>query len=358
VADVVAPPPGHVRGGPDSVGYLLGRHANDAFIAVNRLLKSGEDVLATAADTTVNGRTYPAGTFFVVRRAATLPALEAIAAQKGLSFEGMAARPSVGLRPVRPARVGLWDTYGGSMPSGWTRWLLEQFEFPFEVVFPKTLDMGHLGNRFDVLIFVDGAIPSNDDRPVTQPRPETIPHEFRDRLGITSVAKTVPALRQFVEGGGTLVAIGSSTSVSSHFGLPIRDALVERSGRDGHETALPASKFYVPGSLLSARLDTTHPLAFGLSEHADVFFDHSPAFTVLPEASRAGVRAVAWFDTPRPLRSGWAWGQQYLDQAVAVVDAAFGRGRVVLSGPEIAWRGQLHGTFKLLFNCLYLHEAD
>ena len=41
---------------------------------------------------------------------------------------------------VKPVRVGLWDRYGGSMPSGWTRWLLERFEFPFQIVFAPELD--------------------------------------------------------------------------------------------------------------------------------------------------------------------------------------------------------------------------
>ena len=54
---------------------------------------------------------------------------------------------------LRKLRIGLADRYGGSMPSGWTRFLLEQFEFPFEVVFPKTLDAGNLSSKFDVLIF-------------------------------------------------------------------------------------------------------------------------------------------------------------------------------------------------------------
>ena len=59
---------------------------------------------------------------------------------------------------LKPVRIGLWDRYGGSMPSGWTRWLLEQFEFPFRVVYPPELDKGGLREKFDVLILVDGAI--------------------------------------------------------------------------------------------------------------------------------------------------------------------------------------------------------
>jgi hypothetical protein len=85
-----------------------------------------------------------------------------------------------------------------------------------------------------------------------------------------------------------------------------------------------------------------------------VFFDQSETFRLLPTATAAGLKTVAWFDSPSPLKSGWAWGQQYLDQAVEVVEAPVGKGRVVLYGPEIAWRAQPHGTFKFLFNGIYL----
>jgi hypothetical protein len=86
---------------------------------------------------------------------------------------------------------------------------------------------------------------------------------------------------------------------------------------------------------------------------ADVFFESSPAFRLGPGAGLKGVRPVAWFDTARPLRSGWAWGQAYLEGTVAIVDAAVGKGRVVLYGPEVAFRAQPHGTYKLLFNGIY-----
>ncbi len=46
------------------------------------------------------------------------------------------------------------------MPSGWTRWLLEQYEFPFEVVFPKAIDAGNLASKYDVIIFPSGVGPA------------------------------------------------------------------------------------------------------------------------------------------------------------------------------------------------------
>jgi hypothetical protein len=142
-----------------------------------------------------------------------------------------------------------------------------------------------------------------------------------------------------------------------HAGLPIADPLVERHP-DGTSNRLPKEKYYIPGSLLQARVDITHPLAFGMSERVDFYFNNSPVFSLNPDAAALGVRPIAWFDGPAPLRSGWAWGQSYLDNSVAVLEAKVGLGRLILYGPEIIFRGQPHGTFKLLFNGLFCGPAE
>jgi hypothetical protein len=245
------------------------------------------------------------------------------------------------------------------MPSGWTRWLFEQFEFPFEVVYPGALDAGNLNAKYDVIVFVDGAIPEND-RPATgpfaefgrQPTAESIPAEFRSHLGRVTVAKTVPQLRRFIEAGGTVITIGSSTVLARHLDLPVTNALVERTANGG-ERELSREKLFVPGSVLQVAVDNTNPLAHGLPEKLDVFFDNSPVFRLEPEAAIRGLRPVAWFDSERPLRSGWAWGQGYLQHGVAVAEASVGKGKLFLLGPEVANRAQPHGTFKLLFNAIY-----
>ena len=355
LADVVAPPPGRVEP-PQGGGYVFSHRVNDAFVAVNRLLAANEEVYWTRSAFSANGKGYPAGTMFVPSSASSRPVLQKLAADKGLTFDAVASAPPGERLKLKAVRVGLWDQYGGSMPSGWVRWLLEQFEFRFDVVFPRTLDAGSLASRYDVLIFVDDAIPMRDRLDNGQPQAGAIPAEFRDRLGSVSVSRTVPELRTFVEAGGTLLAIGSSTNIAYHFGLPIRNALLEQRGTG--EVPLPEEKFFVPGSILEARVDTTNPLAYGLDERVHLFFDHSPAFRLAPDAGAKGVKAVAWFDSPAPLRSGWAWGQHYLDQTAQVIDAPVGRGRVLLMGPEIAWRAQPHGTFKLLFNGIYYGSAS
>jgi hypothetical protein len=175
-----------------------------------------------------------------------------------------------------------------------------------------------------------------------------IPAEYKSQLGRVTAETTIPQIKAFLENGGTVIAIGTSAmNLAQQLKLPIENHLVENG------QPIPASKYFVPGSVLTGKVDTKNPLAAGMRERTDFFFDNSPVFKLGPGAEAAGVKAFAWFDSPTPLHSGWAWGQKYLDGGVIAIEAPVGKGRVVLYGPEITQRAQPHGTFKLLFNVLY-----
>jgi hypothetical protein len=354
LADVVTPPAGSVAEVPNAVGYVVSHQINDAAIVVNRLLKAGEEVYWVRDRTwqSANGT----GAIFIAAKPSTLSILKTAASQLGLSFTGVAARPSSAMLRLQPVRIALWDQYGGSMPSGHVRWLLEQFEFPFEVVYPSTLDAGNLNAKFDVLLLPDGAVPESEAGGGgfggNQPRAEDIPEEYRSRLGRVTLKTTIPQLRKFAEEGGTIVAFGGSAVLGHHLALPVSDHLVEVQ-QDGSERALPGTKFYIPGSILRVAVDNTNPVAYGLERQVDVFYDNSPVLEIKPDASLRGVKTVAWFDNKAPLRSGWAWGQHYLEGGGAAIEAAVGKGKVLLFGPEITFRAQPHGTFKFLFNSIF-----
>jgi hypothetical protein len=333
----VKPLPGRIERAPGARAYVLGRETNESFRAVNRLLAEGEPVGMA-----------PSGFYFGTSRR-TIERLERVAAELGVSFT--AATPVTDARPLRAPRIGLWDQYGGSMTSGWTRWILEQFEFGFARVFPSELDGGGLAANYDVLVFPSGGIPSQEDGRGRDPSAGEVPEEYRSQIGRVSAQRTIPRLREFVEAGGTILAIGSSAAnLAALLTLHVENHLMETG------TPLPRSRYFVPGSILSARVDGAHPVAAGMSERVDVFFDNSPVFRLKPGAEAMGVRRIAWFDGPAPLRSGWAWGQQYLNGGVAAVDVPIGQGRVLLFGPEILQRAQPHGTFKFLFNSLYIEK--
>ncbi|HPW18568.1 MAG TPA: M14 family metallopeptidase [Candidatus Aminicenantes bacterium] len=366
VLGVLEPPAGSFEPGMSPAGFVLDRRVNDAFTAVNRLVKAGEEVLWLKAGFEAGGRAYPAGAFYVPAKGGAAAVLEKAAGNLGLKVAGLASAPAVEAFRLKPVRLGLWDTYGGSMASGWVRWLLEQFEFPFELVFAPALDAGNLEGRFDAIIFVGGSIPrapaaglagGGDFRGFQAAQPADVPDEYKDRVGRITAGKTIPALRAFVEAGGTILALDSATAIADHFGLPLTNALTEKAA-DGADTPLRPEKFYIPGSILRAVVDNTHPLAHGMPATVDVFFNNTPAWNLPPDAELKGVRPVAWFDDGKLLRSGWAWGESYLRRSVQVAEASVGKGKVFLYGPEVAFRGQPHGTFKLLFNGIYYGPAS
>lgn len=357
-AELASPIVGSITGKVQGAqGFLVNHAVNDAAILTNRLLKASCDVMWVKDP--VQG--MPAGALWIPLTANSKEIVVGASKQLGISASMLQAAPAGSMIHLKPMRIGLADQYGGLMPSGWTRWLLEQYEFPFEVVYPKTLDAGNLHDRFDVLIFPDGSIHKAANReallqPETQPKPESIPDEFRPWLGQITEKTTLPQLRAFAEGGGTILTIGGATSLAGLLHLPVHDGLTEM--RAGKEEALPAEKFYIPGSLLRAQVNDSVPLAYGMSKDVDFFFDRSPSFRLDPNAPQENVTAIAWYDSEKPLESGWAWGQQYLKGTAAVVQIAVGKGNVVLYGPEVAFRGQPHGTFKLLFNGLFLSSVS
>jgi hypothetical protein len=333
-------------------GFLLSHQVNDAFTAINRLVGAGEEVYWLKSPLTVGEKTYPAGTIYITAKPSTAPALQKLAQERGLSFDGMPSKPGGEALRLKPVRIGMVDVYGGSMPSGWVQWLLTQYGFQFEVVYPPTLDAGDLARKFDVLIVEDGIIPQpgrgRGGFGAGAPDPQSIPAEYRGRLGAITQEKTLPQLKQFLADGGSIIAIGSSANAAAALGAPVANALVDDKGKP-----LPGETFYTPGSVLQVRTDVSDPLAYGLPEKLDIFYDNNPVFRLNSSAARQ----VAWFDTDRPLRSGWAWGQQYLKGTVAVAEANVGKGKLFLLGPLVAFRAHPHGTFKFLFNGIYYSTA-
>ena len=112
--------------------------------------------------------------------------------------------------------------------------------------------------------------------------------------GRDTVEKTVPQIKAFLEAGGRVVTIGSSTALAGYLGLPVENQLVER-GADGQSHPLPREKFYVPASLLEVAVDTAAVSARGLGPNAIVMFDESPVLKLGPGAATQGVRTVAWY---------------------------------------------------------------
>lgn len=330
-------------------GYLLSPHENNAFLAVNDLLKANVKVYRV----TKGKADLAQGTFFIT---AGPKAKEILQATTGLKASAVKKRPS-GTVAVNQMRIALWDTYGGSMPSGWIRLIMEQFHFPYTVIYPKDIDTGDLRKNFDVIIFPGRAIPAvattrDTSSQSREPKEDDIPVQYRRTMGRITPERSIPALKKFLEAGGSVVTIGSSTSLAYHLGLPVRNYLVEKSEK-GVERPLAGTKYFVPGSILRVSIDSTLADTWGMPAEGNVNFDNSPVFKLDSAAADKGIQPIAWFSTDKPLRSGWAFGQAYLKDGVTAFIAPVGAGKLYAFGPEITFRGQSHSTFKLLFNSLY-----
>jgi hypothetical protein len=358
VSDLLPIPPGVVVGGSGTpAGFLLSHEVNNAFSAVFSLVAQGADVFWLQEPFTTGGSTYPEGTFWIPGSGTRRSDLEDLARELGLTFVGTADEPRGSAMELAKPRIGLWDRYGGSMPSGWVRFILDEFEIDFDLVFPQRLDAGDLADEFDVLICPDGAIPGMRAQGGGRygggggaQDPESIPAEYRDRLGSVTSDVTVPQLRAFLEEGGTIITLEGSTSLGYHLGLPMEDFLVDDSG-----TPLRSEEFFVPGSLLEVVLRSDAPITHGMKDRFIVNFARSPVFSLGPPAQ--GVRPLAVFEDAAPLRSGWAWGQEHLQGGVALAEADVGEGTLYLFGPQVTYRAQTHETFPLLFNGIFLSAA-
>jgi hypothetical protein len=239
------------------------------------------------------------------------------------------------------------------MDEGWTRWVLEQYEFPFTTLRDKDIRAGNLRAKFDVILLPDASY----EQMVSGLAPGSMPEEYVG--GMT--ARGVQNLFQFASEGGTLVAQDSASELPiATFGLPVRNSIA----------SLRNNEFYIPGTLLRINVNNTNPIAWGMPKEVAAFFTHSPVFEVgrrrgrfeddAPSAAAAptGINVIATYPAKDVLMSGWLMGERYLSNKAAVLEAAVDKGRVVLLGFRVQHRGQPHATFKMLFNSIYMGASE
>jgi len=267
----------------------------------------------------------------------------------GLTAQDLAAaKPSA--RPLKPPRLAVYQPWLPSIDEGWTRLVLEQFEFPYTSLHNAEVRAGALRDRFDCIV-----LPSLSAKQILegQAQDATEP-QYTGGIGEEGVLR----LQEFVAAGGTLVSIDDSCDLPiKHFALPVRDALADaKTGKQPDR-----EQFFCPGSILGVTLEPGHPITWGRPERVSVYFVNSQAFEVDAPgknvdnhgpARRYPAKVVARYADSLLLESGYLRGPQHLAGNAAVVEVAVGKGRVVLFGFRVQHRCHTHGTFRLLFNAI------
>lgn len=336
-AESAAVVPGHVSGrGP----VLLLRNAgNGESRAIAEALQAGARVWVREAATRIGNTALPAGAVAIEPHGPRLRAtLAREAARYGFDVWATSGLEAPASALERLPRIGLYKPWTANLSEGWTRWVLEQFGIPYASVTDSIIRAGGLRNRFDVLILPD-------ERPnliMSGHSLARVPKQYSGGIG-DSGRQNVAA---FVESGGTLVTLGSSSDFAiSALNLPVTNVLA------GDRTGPEVSHFYAPGSIFGAALEPGTALTSGMGDSVAVFFANGDAFDVA-----APGRVIAKY-ADDPLRSGYVQHPEAVAGKAAVAEVAAGRGRVILFGFQPQHRGQTHATFKLLFNAVLLGSA-
>lgn len=325
-------PPGSIVGNGST--FLLDPRNNNSHVAALRLLRAGSTVGRLSQPYSGRGVDLPAGAF-VVSGSAARSDLETAAAELGITVYAV-GRVTADITLSRAPRVALYQEWGGNMDEGWTRYVLDKFEWEPITIHPEDIrDQTDLGSKYDVILFPDsriGSIINGRGGRTTMPQYQG----GIDESGLN-------ALKAFVEEGGTIAMLGRSTELAIvHFEAPFRNAL------DGVERGA----FVCPGSILEVEVDSTNPIAWGMPERANVMYASDLVLLPTVAFGQSMTRTVVRFGDENPLRSGWIEGEEHIFNTIGAATVEYGDGKLVLLPLRIQRRAQTHGTFKLLFNPL------
>jgi hypothetical protein len=363
---------------------------------LNILRRGGVEVMRAGAEFTADGKKYPAGAHIIFMKqpysafakallesqvypdlreypggppkrpydvtAHTLSLLMNVKAEVIKERFAVDAKPEPAalviqsrVRPNAGVRVALYKNYLPSMDEGWTRWMFDQYKFPYTSLRDAEARVGDLRAKYDVIILPDQSVgalvnglPGPGGRTGASGESEervigSYPAEYAGGLGEAGVK----GLRDFLEAGGTIITFNNASNFAiERLGAPVRNVLKGVSARD----------FYCPGSILRAQMDSSSPLSFGLEKDTIAWFESGPAFEITdPDRAKAIAR---YPESESSLLSGWILGEKLIRGKAAAVEAKIGKGRVIMFGFRPQYRAQSLASFPLLFNSILTSKND
>jgi hypothetical protein len=233
------------------------------------------------------------------------------------------------INPVKPGiRIGIYkNSRAGNMDEGWTRFVFDTFNVPFQSVSETAIAEASPRAKFDVIV-----LPSEQSRAT----PDVEAPENPRGIGEPGYKN----LARFIEDGGTLICFdGSCGQLIKQLKLPLRNVL----------EGVRSNDFYCPGSVLRIEVETSNPIARTMSQDSNAYFIGSSAFDVTEGGK---VQVVARYAREGILRSGWLRGEEKLKNKIALASVSMGKGRIVLFGFRPQHRGQTWGTFPFIWNAI------
>lgn len=338
------PPPGKIVGKGNK--YLIDHDVLNSYKAINKLLNEGHQIGWAKKPFFSGGKEYPSGTIVATgRRIEDL--MLTISDEYHLQID--VGDPKVELINLQPLKLGLYKPWKANMDEGWTRWIFDNWNFPYTNLHNADIKSGDLISNFDVII-----IPNIPPETILNGHSKgSVPEKYAGGIEESGTR----ALQEFVKAGGTLITLNASCQFAiDSFELPFKNISKE----------YPSTEFFCPSSILRIELDTKHPLAYGLTENVDILSFNSPFFDFLPEVERNNgsdyisvneINVIGRYPDYDPFRSGRLIGGEILRNKPVLIESNYGDGKIILFAFRPQNRAQTQGTFMLFFNSLYYGPA-
>jgi hypothetical protein len=323
--------------------FVVSHESNGTSKLINAILSQQGTVGLTRESVKAGGREFPKGSVVLEN----VKDVKSLAKKYALDIVGVEKNTGGAVDKLAPFKLGMYKPWVASMDEGWTRWVLEQYEFPLKSISTKEMKEQKLGSEYDVIVIPDMSkevIVEGKRKPDEGSMKYFVdfPPEFSGGIGKEGVKN----LKEFVEQGGTLVAMASACDfVLDEFNVPVVNTL----------SRAKSEEFNCPGSLLRINIDPTHPVTYGMPDEVPGFVNQRIAFQTTPPAPEMTRWVLAWYPdyADKVLMSGWILGADKLVRKAAAVAMTYGKGKIVLFGFRVQQRAQTEATFKLLFNAIH-----
>ncbi|HTQ11317.1 MAG TPA: M14 family zinc carboxypeptidase [Fimbriimonadaceae bacterium] len=312
-----------------TVGYAIRYRDQDDILLAADALKAGLRVEVTTRPMRLGGQSYPRGTFLVLasrnREGFETDLLNLARKRDSAYFPLVTSYPDLGgqgpgsesILALREPKIGVVFGNGANLAEVGGIWYLmdQEFHLPFTPLSSGSLD-GNL-NRYSCIVVPEGT-------------------------GLTMT----PKLREWISGGGCLVALGGINWLTGVGGVVDLQAV----GGD-HED--------LPGSLFRAQLDPDSFLGYGYGSQGKgpidiaVPVEGSSFLKARPEGG--SVVTFSDDDKVKKLLSGWSWPddtEKGLAGSVWLQDVNVGRGHAILFTFDPTSRAMWPGLYKMLLNAM------
>lgn len=339
--------------GTGSAGLAVAHLGSNNMISFRYRLKNVP--MKVAEDSfTVNGTSFPAGSFIITGSAAELQAARREVESLGLTAAALNTTPTVTTHDADVPRVAIYTQWSGTQELGWYRHAFDQFGIPFELVYKERIILGNLRQDFDVIVMaaqnLNRTTVMQEPAARAQPYKQTDKFKFLGMYGETDDMTGgfgqagVDAIAAFLEAGGTLVTTLSATRFPIEFGFARSVDLESLTGVNAQKPLVMA-EIKKPGHPAFYGWEGTRfPMKFGQGQ----------------QVFRVGVadqdNVLAEFvGGEQSVLSGLMVGADQVRGRAFAVDinnAHNGKGRVLMFANNPVYRWQNHGEFNMVFNSI------